>query len=130
MMRYWIVPFLALAIGCAAGYAGPRALPGAPQGAELVRDVPIQCPDGSLLYLHLHDLNPATEAAFVVIGPTDSQHKHGAPFLALQVDDAGVPVFYLLTPSGIKILTVAEWRARYGDTSGNSACLAHAERQV
>jgi len=117
-----------LIAGCAA-YA-PPALPGAPQGAELVRDVPIQCPDGSLLYFHLYDLNPATEAAFVVVGPTDSRHKHGDPFMAIQVDDAGVPVFYLLTPSGIKTLTAAEWTARYGGTSGNSACFAYAKRQV
>jgi len=123
-----LLVLLTVFAGCAA-YAAP-ALPGAPQGAALVRDVPIQCPDGSMLYLHLYDLNPSTEAAFGVIGTTDSRHKHGDPFMALQVDDAGVPVFYLLTPSGIKTFSAAEWTARYGDTSGTSACLAHAERQV
>jgi hypothetical protein len=128
-MTRWLVLIAGLTAGCAA-YASP-ALPTAPQGAELVRDEPIPCPDGSTFYLHAYDTNPVTQAADIFVGPTlNGQHEHGDPFLVVRVDDAGTPIFYLLTESGIKIFTAAEWTARFGDISGTSVCLARTEKQT
>ena len=121
--------FAALLIaGSIAGCAAYAALPTAPPEAPLVRDEPVQCPDGSLLYIHAH-VNPATQAVAIIVGPATAAHTHGNPFLVVRVDD-GVAVFYLLTDSGIKTFSAADWAARYGDTSVGSACRARIEKQV
>jgi hypothetical protein len=122
---------LSLALsGCAS--VTKAHLPGAPEGAELVRDAPIFCSD-RVLYIHVYDTNPATQAGVAMVGPTNEQHTHGAPFLVIIIGDAGaeggdVAMYVSVDGSAVEKLTIDEYRARYGEGMDSACRLAQTVR--
>lgn len=87
-----------------------------PGSAQLVRDEPIGCPNGRVLYLHVYDVNPQTEAALAVVGYSSAQHDHGDPFLVIKVgDDGRIAEVYVSVDHGkAEKLTREEFMAQYG----------------
>jgi hypothetical protein len=128
MLRHLISALCLVLAGCAGlGSKLPDA-PG-PADARLVSDQPLEC-GSELLYLHVFDMDPATEAAVMVVGPVTRAHEHSDPFLVVVIDAGGKATFYLSVDGRVSVLSVAEWDARYGDHKVSSICRARTEKRV
>lgn len=133
----WLSVLAVLALlglsGCAAFNSYGATMPVVPQGAQLVLDEPVVCPDrpDRTLYLHVYDVNPATQALVAVIGPTDAQHTNGTPIIIIVQDDAGTPTIYVsIDGTNANKLTLAEFTTKYGDLGPKAACSIAATLQA
>src|SRR5262245_61785867 len=121
-MRY-ILPLLILLAGCA------TVMPHLPGNDQLIRDVPIVCGD-KVLYWHVYDTDPGTEAGVMVSGLAPLAHDHGERFLVIIVDADGRAKLYLQTDDGIKVYTDEEWRAKFGSMRMSTVCDAYRGRET
>ena len=105
-------------VGSASGAETVAEMPQVPTRAPLIRDVSIMCPSG-LVYLHIYDIEPGGERAYVVYGAltTDAAGEpvHNPPFAVLIGDSANFDAWLRLPGRGIQKLSQAELRSQYSN---------------